>query len=44
MPETDDYDPDVPTPVDVADESTADDSVCGFPVDRTAADWPDGNA
>lgn len=36
----DDYDPDVPTPNEPAEESTPTDAVCGYPVDRTADDWP----
>lgn len=39
MPE-DDYDPDLPAQQAVEEEAAPDDAVCGYPVDRTPADWP----
>jgi hypothetical protein len=39
MPE-DDYDADLATPDSVEEEQAPDDAVCGYPVDRTAEDWP----
>jgi hypothetical protein len=36
------YDPDIPTPTEPAEDGdqAPDDVACGYPIDRTVAEWP----